>query len=146
MTNIIINTKNHTIEMNKTVTKAASRFGTPEYNELQEVRRAYPTYRVVTVAKKAAKPEYKGLTFKYMEKYIAAHDDEDRSIMAEYLMLRGMNEEGKQVDADSADYADIKDWFLQAFPTIKKYHDDRKKLLERIALRKEQERAARQAA
>ena len=146
MTNIIINTKNHTIEMNKTVTKAASRFGTPEYNELQEVRRAYPTYRVVTVAKKAAKPEYKGLTFKYMEKYIVTHDDEDKSIMAEYLMLRGMNEEGKQVDADSADYADIKDWFLQSFPAIKKYHDDRKDLLDRIALRKEQERAAKQAA
>ena len=59
MSNIIINAKNHTIEMNKTVSKAASRFGTPEYNELQEVRRAYPTYHVVTVAKKAAKPAAK---------------------------------------------------------------------------------------
>ena len=80
MTNIIINTKNHTIEMNKTVTKAASRFGTPEYNELQEARRAYPTLRVVTVAKKTAKPVYKGLTFEYIEKYIAAHDDDEKSI------------------------------------------------------------------
>ena len=146
MTNIIINTKNHTIEMNKTVTKAASKFGTPEHNELQEVRHAYPTYRVVTVSKKAAKPEYKGLTFKYMEKYIAAHDDEDKSFMAEYLMLRGLNEEGKQVDADSADYADIKDWFLQSFPAIEQFHSERDALLEKIALRKAEKQAAKKAA
>ena len=146
MTNIIINTKNHTIEMNKTVTKAASWFGTPEYNELQEVRRAYPTYCVVTVAKKAAKPEYKGLTFKYMEKYIAAHDDEDKSFMSEYLMLRGMNEEGKEVGADSADYADIKDWFLQSFPAIEQFHSERDALLKKIAQRKAEKQAAKKAA
>lgn len=146
MTSIIINAKNHTIEMNKTVTKAASKFGTPEYNELQEVRRAYPTFSVVTVAKKAAKSEYKGLTYKYMEKYIAAHDDEDKSIMAEYLMLRGMNEEGKQVDADSANYADIRDWFFQAFPAIEQFHVKRDALLEKIAQRKAEKQAAKKAA
>ena len=69
MNSIIINIKKHTIEMNKTTTKAASKYGTPEYNELQSARHDYPTFRVVTVAKKTAKPEYKGLTFEYMEKY-----------------------------------------------------------------------------
>ena len=146
MTNIIINAKNHTIEMNKTVTKAASRFGTSEYNELQEVRRAYPTFRVVTVAKKTAKPIYKGLTFEYMEKYIAAHDDEEQSITAEYLMLRGLDEAGKDADADSANYSDIRDWFFQAFPAIEQFHSDRDALLEKIAQRKAEKQAAKKAA
>ena len=144
MTNITINAKNHTIEMNKSVTKAASRYGTPEYTELQNVRRDYPTFRVVTVVRKTAKPEYKGLTYGYMEKYIKAHDDEDQSIMAEYLMLRGLDEAGKSVDADSADYADIRDWFFQTFPAIEQFHLEREALLEKIAQRKEQ--AAKRAA
>ena len=142
MSNIIINAKNHTIEMNKTVSKAASRFGTPEYNELQEVRRAYPTFRVITVAKKTAKPTFKGLTFEYMEKYIAAHDDEEQSIMAEYLMLRGLDEAGKDADADSANYSDIRDWFFQAFPAIEQFHSERDALLWKIAQRKAEKQAA----
>ncbi len=146
MTNIIINAKNHTIEMNKTVTKAASRFGTPEYNELQEARRAYPTFRVVTVAKKTAKPVYKGLTFEYIEKYIAAHDDDEKSITAEYLMLRGLDEAGKNADADSANYSDIKDWFFQTFPAIEQFHSERNALLEKIAQRKAEKQAAKKAA
>lgn len=54
MSNIIINSKNHTIEMNKAYAKKAAKYGSPEYNELQDVRRDYPAFRVVTVAKKAA--------------------------------------------------------------------------------------------
>lgn len=142
MTTISINSKNHTIEMNKSVAKAASKFGTPEYNELQEVRRAYPTYRVVTVAKKGPKPEYKGLTYEYMEKYIKTHDNEDNSFMSEYLMLRGLDEDGKKIDADSAGYTDIKEWFFQSFPAIQKYHADRDALLKKIAERKAEKQAA----
>ena len=146
MTTITINTKNHTIEMNKSVTKAASKYGTPEYIELQNVRRDYPTYRVVTVAKKGAKPEYKGLTYEYMEKYIKAHDDEEKSIMAEYLMLRGLSEEGQNADADSADYTEIREWFFQAFPAIEKFLSDRDALLEKIAQRKAEKQVAKKAA
>ena len=75
MTNLTINAKNHTIEMTKSFSKAASKFGSPEYNEWQNARRDYPTYRVATVTKKGAKPEYKGLTYAYMEKYEASIED-----------------------------------------------------------------------
>ena len=146
MTKITINSKNHTIEINKTVSKAASKFGTPEYNELQEVRRAYPTFRVITVAKKTAKPTFKGLTFEYMEKYIAAHDDDEKSITAEYLMLRGLDKAGKDADADSANYSDIRDWFFQAFPAIEQFHSERDALLWKIAQRKAEKQAAKKAA
>ena len=142
MTTISINSKNHTIEMNKTFSKAASIFGSDEYNQLQTARRDYPTYRVVTVAKKGAKPEYKGMDYKYMKKYIAAHDDENGSIMAEFELLTGKSEAGKDAMADAANYADVKEWFLMTYPEIEKFHADRDALLEKIA----QRRAAKQAA
>lgn len=132
MTTITINTQKRTIEMNKTFATAASKFGTDEYAQLQEARRDYPTFKVVTVTRKAAKSAFKGLTFKYMEKYIAAHDNEDKSIMAEYKMLRAeFDEEDENVKmlADSASYKEIKDWFLKKFPEIKKFHEDRAKIL-----------------
>ena len=136
MSNIAINNKNRTIEINKTFAKNAALFGTPEYSQLQEVRRDYPTYRVVTVAKKGAMPEHKGLTFEYMEKYISLHDDKEMSKMDEYLTLRGLDEDGKRiVDAIPADYATVKNWFFQAFPEIGEYHKKRDALLERIANR-----------
>ena len=145
MTNIIINAKNHTIEMNKTVSKAASIFGTDEYNALQAVRRDYPTFKVVTVSKKRAKPEYKGLSYEYMEKYISAHDNEEKTIMAEYNVLRGKSESGIDAMADAVCYADVKEWFLMTFPSIEKFHSDRDALLRKISMKREERLAAKKA-
>ena len=136
MKTIIINNTARTIEINKTFTKAASKFGSPEYQQLQEARRDYPNYRVITVTQKTAKPEFKGLTYDYMEDYIKQHDDAGHTIMAEFLMLRGMSDAGKDADADAVDYGTIKDWFFQQFPAIEQFHKDRKVLLDRIAQKK----------
>ncbi|MBQ9324594.1 MAG: hypothetical protein IJ246_02370 [Clostridia bacterium] len=146
MTNITINAKNHTIEMNKTTAKAASIFGSEEYNALQAARRDYPTYRVVTVAKKNPKSAYKGLTCEYIEKYIEAHDDEEKSIMAEYKMLTGKSEAGKDAMADPAKYALIKEWFFMTFPEIEKYNSDRENLIKKINERIAAKQAAKTAA
>ena len=146
MRNLTINAKNHTIEMNKAFTAAASVFGSDEYNQLQTARRDYPTYRVITVKQKGAKPEYKGMDYKYMEKYIAAHDDENGSIMAEYKMLTGKSEAGKDAMADAACYADVKEWFLMTYPEIEKFHSDRDDLLKKIAARRAEKLAAKKAA
>ena len=146
MKNLTINAKNHTIEMTKAFTAAASVFGSDEYNQLQTARRDYPTYRVVTVKQKGAKPEYKGMDYKYMEKYIAAHDNENGSIMAEYKMLTGKSEAGKDAMADAACYADVREWFLMTYPEIEKFHADRDALLEKIAQRRAAKQAAKKAA
>ena len=145
MKTIIINSTARTIEINKTFTKAASKFGSPEYQQLQEARRDYPNYRVITVAQKAAKPEFKGLTYDYMKDYIKAHDDETKSKMATFLSLRGLDEEGLAAGAASADYSDIKDWFLGEFPEIKGFHDKRADLLKKIAEKKAKEAADKKA-
>ena len=129
---MFINEKKHTIELSKKEAKAAAKFGTAEYKNLQEARRDYPTFSVKTVSQKPAakKNTYKGLTYEYMEMYIEKHDDKDKTIMAEYKMLRGLTDEAEEVLAESFTYLEMKEWFLAKFPAIKSFHEARAKLLE----------------
>ena len=128
---MFINERKHTIELNKKEAKAAAKFGTDEYKNLQTARKDYPTFSVVTVSQKPAvkKNSYKGLTYEYMEMYIQKHDDENKSIMAEYLMLRGKTEEAEEALAESFTYLEMKDWFLKKFPAIAAFHETRIKLM-----------------
>ena len=43
------------------------------------------------------KESFKGLTYAYMEKYIANHDDDNQTIMREYEMLRGISAEAEEL-------------------------------------------------
>ncbi len=81
-----INEKKMAIEMTKKFAAAARKFGTKQYRDLQEARRDYPNFKVVTITRKATgcQDTYKGLTYKFMEDYIQKHDDAEQSIMAEY--------------------------------------------------------------
>ena len=145
MNNLNVNMKNRTIEMTKKFAAASSKFGTEEYKTLQEVRRDYPSYKVVTITRKASKSDssaFKGLTYEYMEKYIAGHDDEEKSIMLEYMMLRGESEEAEEAFAESASYQEIKDWFLDTFPAIAEFHKKREKMIEATRQKKEAVRKA----
>lgn len=49
-----INFHSNSIEMTKKFAKAASRFGSDEYKALQEARKDYPTFKIVTVSRKPA--------------------------------------------------------------------------------------------
>ena len=70
-----------------------------------------------------------------MEKYIVAHDDENKSVMAEYKMLRGQDEESKEIGMESLSYLEMKDWFLDKFPAIRAYHEKREELMNAVAER-----------
>ena len=126
-----INFHSNSIEMTKKFAKAASRFGSDEYKALQEARKDYPTFKIVTVSRKPAtqRDSYKGLTYEYMEMYIQKHDDEQKSIMAEFEMLRGTSAEAQEALADSASYKEIKEWFLKKFPAIAEFHKKRETAL-----------------
>ena len=138
MTNIKINGKNRTIELtNKKFADAASCFGSDEYKELQEARRDYPTFRVVTkFARAKASDHNKGLTYAYMERYIMAHDDENGSIMAEYKTLRGTSDEAVELGTGSASYNDVKKWFDSAFPAFAEFQKKREAILLKVAANK----------
>lgn len=127
---MFINNKKMAIEMTKKFAAAARKFGTQEYKNLQEVRKDYPTYKVVIVTRKTTvkKDNFKGLTYEYMEKYISSHD-EDGKIMAEYQDLRGLSERAKEALAEPCSYLEMRAWFLNTYPAIAKFHEDREKLL-----------------
>lgn len=104
------------IEMNKTEANAAGRVNSDAFKELETLRAAYPDFRIVIKATKS-KDNMKGLTVKYMENYISTHDDEDGTIMADFRVLRGLDEEGNVSEiADAVSYGELKMWFLSVYP------------------------------
>lgn len=118
------------IEMSKTEAKAAGKLNSEKFNELHTLRTMYPTFEIEIKASSAKKKtDYKGLTYDYMTKYIEAHDDEEKSIMAEFEMLRATSDEAKEALAESASYKEIKEWFLKKFPAIAKFHEKREAAL-----------------
>lgn len=123
--NIKLNSKKRTLEISKTFEKAASRFGSDEYIALKQAQMENPSYSVKVISRKnSSKQPYSGLTFEFMKKYIAKHDDAD-SIMKEYLEMRAKDEKSELLGMKSDSYQDILAWFLETFPEIKEHHENR---------------------
>lgn len=134
---LTLNTKNYTIEMDKKFATAAANVFSAEYEKLQEVRRDYPNYKVVTVAHKEKTSGTSGLTFEFMELYIEKHDDKDKSLMAEFKALRATDEDGKALGMKSKSYLTIRAWFLNAFPEVENAAAKREQLLKDIREKRE---------
>lgn len=141
---IFVSSKTRTIVIAKAFEKAASVYGSEEYKLLQAAKNDNPGYRVIAKSKKASdkKTDHnKGLSYRYMEKYILTHDDEAKSIMKEYMTLRSLTPEAQELGLDSADYSDIKNWFLDKFPEISEFLNQRTAIIgsvnERIQADKE---------
>ena len=128
---LYIDFANDKIVMTTTFAKKCQNTASAEYAQLQSVRRDYPTFAVTTrkIKSNPNKETYKGLTYSYMESYIKAHDDENKSIMAEYEMLRGRSQEAQEALAEGCSYIEIKAWFLNKFPAIAEFHKKREALL-----------------
>ena len=106
MTTITVSARTHSLVLTKSFAAKAAIFGTDEYKMLQEARRDYPGYKV-TVGKtknKEQKNAFAGLDYDYMEKYIKTHDNDEKTIMTEYLDLRGLSDEAKELQAGSASF------------------------------------------
>ena len=127
-----INYEKNTIEMTKAFAKRASQYGTEEYKSLQEVHQAFPTYRIVTVAHKAGKSDFKGLDYKFMKRYTDAHDDENKTRMTTLLDLLGESEGAKTNNLAAKSYPEIKRWFLDTFPEIAEYAANRNNILKAV--------------
>lgn len=134
---LTLNTKNYTIEMDKKFATAASNVFSAEYEKLQEVRRDYPNYKVVTIVRKEKTSGTSGLTFEFMELYIEQHDDEEKSHMAEFKALRATDEDGKALGMKSKSYLTIRAWFLNAFPEVENAAAKREQLLKDIREKRE---------
>ena len=109
-----LNHAERTIVMDKTF---AANTMSPEYAHLQQVRQDYPLYTVVQrhIRKNTKQEHYHGLTYRYMEDYIASHGSaEDRRIYDEKKLISECHSKGFR-------YPVIKSWFLERFQEIKTF-------------------------
>lgn len=138
------NIEKKTIELTKAESKAAGFYGTAEFEELANLRKEFPNFRVVTKTSKS-KDNMKGLDTKFMEKYIKAHDTtEDKALLKEFYSLRGLDENGKKKQfAQAVPYGILKQWFLTYFPEVANMNDTIDKILKKAQEKRE---AAKQAA
>ena len=146
MTSIQINHKNNTIEMTKKFYNESCKFGTDEYKMLQEVRRDYPGYTPVVAKSKKSSNDmldvFKGLNLEYMELYIMKHDDEEKSVMAEFKMMRAEDDASKAVGAKAESFLTIREWFLDKYPEVREFHEKRGKIVEDLRKKKEEAKKA----
>ena len=124
-----------TIEMSKAEAKAAGKIGSEEFKELRQYMEIYPDFTIDIKAPAKRKVEFRGLDYKYMRTYIAAHDDGDGTIMAEFRALVAQDKKDKVEGAEhleAAGYFDVRDWFLAKFPEIKQYKEAHSKRVQEI--------------
>lgn len=132
------------IEMTKAEANAAGKITSLEFAELNELRAAFPDYRIVIKAAKS-KDNMKGLDTSFMMKYIEEHDkSEDQALLKEFYSLRGMDEKGKKKQFGQAvPYGILKQWFLTYFPEVANMSDTIDEILEKAQEKRE---AAKKAA
>lgn len=101
----------------KTFLEEAEIFGTEEYKILQSIRNDYPNMRVVTrsVRTGSRKSATKGLTYKYMRKFVSVMDRENLLTFEEVILHYEKYEED-----NAAVYHRVKEWFLENYP----YHKE----------------------
>lgn len=104
------------IEITKAEARKASVYNSEAYKEMMNVISIHPGFRIetkVTQRKPARrKVHYNGLTFKYMEVYIKNHDNAEER-------LKEYEEMKSRAKACSNYYAQVRDWFLGAYPEVK---------------------------
>lgn len=101
------------IIMSRSFEKCASIAGSEEYRQLQLVRQDYPHFAVVRrqIKKAATKVTYAGLTYTYMENYIATHANAEQ--------IKKVYDELRLIGAcHKVSYPTIKKWFLETYPEI----------------------------
>lgn len=127
---MFINESSKVIEMTKSEYRTAHTYGTPEYDNLQEVRKAYPGFRVITKERKKV-DRLKGLDVDYMKNYILKHDGKDGENWEVFCQLRGLdvNEEKMELSA-AASFGELRMWFLTAYPEIENISASVDKILE----------------
>lgn len=113
---IRVDFENHCLVMDRTFAKKAQDVRSEEYAILQKVRLEYPEYCVKrrSIKRNEHKESYRGLTYRYMEKYIASHENAAEH-RAEYDELREI------ADCHSVRYPRIKEWFLATYPEIERF-------------------------
>ena len=117
MTSIRVLFDTKTIILSSAFHKKALVYGTPEYDQLQNVRRDYPDF-VLTVRqfKKNTKQEhYRGLGYEYMRKHIAKVEGNNApAVLEEFESMVSIS----KCHSVNKRYPIIKAWFLNRYPAV----------------------------
>lgn len=109
------------IIMDRTFSQLCINTNSDEYAHLQNVRRDYPDFKVVTrtIKKNPNKETYKGLTYDYMRDYILRHEPEETALntIKEFNELRTI----AKCHRKGIGYPKIKNWFLNKYPEIEDF-------------------------
>lgn len=122
MKNVLkVDLQKNLIIMDRTFAQFCVNTSSIEYAHLQEVRRDYPDFKVITrtIKKNPQKETYKGLTYEYMEDYILRHETEETAlnVIKEFNELRNISKCHKQ----GLRYPTIKKWFLNKYPEVAEF-------------------------
>lgn len=111
------------IEMTKEFAKKAQFYGTDEYKDLQNVKKDYPNFKVMTVATKNTN-KYRGLTIDGMKAVIEKYGtDEQKAKFHEFL---ADDEFSKALGLKKASVSTIAKWFMSEMNTLKEAFDKKK--------------------
>ncbi len=109
------------IIMDRTFAQKVTNTSSSEYAHLQQVRKDYPDFKVITrkIKRNPDKETYKGLTYEYMEDYIVTHESKETvtEVLAEFHELKLIS----RCHSQSKRYPVIKKWFLDKYPDIAKF-------------------------
>ena len=125
------NLNNKTIELTKAEMKAAMTYGTAEYNALQAIRRDYPGFEVIEAVKvKKSKNDFADLNMKTIRTYVEKHGSDAQKQSFAFISKRSIDEDGEYHEAQS--FFEIKSWFLNEFPEIRKQRRDFREKIQKI--------------
>lgn len=116
MQNIKIDFINNTLIVGNEFYKNATIIGTPENAELNAAMEQYPNMKIAkrVVSRKKTTSKYKGITYKYMRKFITIMDNENLVTFERTIAhYENFYEEKSEV------FAAVRDWFLAAYPKHK---------------------------
>lgn len=93
--------------------EAACNPETEEHEEMLRIMERYPAMQIIPRAtmRKSKPNAYKGLTYRYMRKFISVMDKENLTTFEEVVLIY----EGLFAD-NAAVFAAVRKWFLEAYP------------------------------
>lgn len=113
-----ISRENKTIAVTKDFMMKAGKFGTPEFNEMMELRAKYAGYTFVEhkIARNPEKQTYGKLTYEVMEQFILNHEKDAavrKNVWEEFQYVRKI-----ALTFKKGAYTSVKKWFIEKYKDV----------------------------
>ncbi len=107
-----INYIENTIDVTKSFLKEAGTIGSAAYTQLAQLHKDLPDFQIIPreISKKQGKQTYGNLTYKVMEEFITAKEEDNATVvLAEFKRVQTLSK------IQSGSYAFVKTWFLKRY-------------------------------